>query len=173
MRRSTRWTSGRALCRTLRRWFPFSFFSLFLSLLLLLFFFSAFSSILVSRPLESSPFGSVITATLYRFFLSLGTGLVCRSSGPTWRTRRHFTRRRDERRRETWRESRFSTASNFSLNRGIVAKGSIGGGLDRCEGRQYKKACIDIFPMPRHSRGEIMRLTAAEGRGGDVFKANK
>lgn len=32
LRRSTRWTSGRALCRTLRRWFPFSFFSLFLSL---------------------------------------------------------------------------------------------------------------------------------------------
>lgn len=38
------------------------------------------------------------------------------------------------------------------------------------EGRQYKKACIDIFPMPRHSRGEIMRLTAAEGRGGMFLK---
>lgn len=137
MRRSTRWTSGRALCRTLRRWFPFSFFSLFLSLLLL-FFFSAFSSILVSRPLESSPFGSVITATLYRFFLSLGTGLVCRSSGPTWRTRRHFTRREETRNlegtsifdrfeffAESWRKDRSEEDSIDAWRRGEAVQEGV------------------------------------------------
>lgn len=119
MRRSTRWTSGRALCRTLRRWFPF--FPLFLPLSLspFFFFFLFFSPILSflghSSP-PPPPFSSVITATLYRLspstVLSLGTGLSfarCRSSGPTWRTRRHFTRREN---------LSFSTKdSNFLSNR--------------------------------------------------------
>lgn len=131
MRRSTRWTSGRALCRTLRRWFPFSFFSLFLSLSS-----SSSSSFFPPSPrssflVHSSPPPSVRLSpppSIASFSPSGQDSFADRAD----RHGGHAAILRDERRRETWRESRFSTASNFSLNRGIVAKGSIGEGLDRC-----------------------------------------
>lgn len=104
LRRSTRWTSGRALCRTLRRWFPFFFF-IFLSLSfpppLLLPFFSAFDAFLVHSspppPPQLSYHRHPLSVLSLDSLPSQAQGLVCRSSGPTtWRTRRHFTTTRRE-----------------------------------------------------------------------------